>query len=178
VRVGIFDADGSERESGVGYLVVRPDPAPSINITSVFVPGDENEGKPPNPNTIYQKTNTGHAAPMPWDFLVWDTDGKPNVGIEIVQEDGSGGTLVRDGKPVGRFVISSPAGAEGQTVAGGPSIELPGTPVIGKSFDAPIPVGRLTASFTAGSQPGRYFTTFELEGGNSATMIVDVMPGG
>jgi hypothetical protein len=35
----------------------------------------------------------------------------------------------------------------------------------------------LTASFVAGSEPGRYFTTFELYGGNSATMVVDVVAG-
>jgi hypothetical protein len=35
----------------------------------------------------------------------------------------------------------------------------------------------LTASFVAGSEPGRYFTTFELDGGNSATMVVDVVAG-
>ena len=33
------------------------------------------------------------------------------------------------------------------------------------------------ASFTAGSEPGRYFTTFELYGGNSLTMVVDVVAG-
>jgi hypothetical protein len=48
--------------------------------------------------------------------------------------------------------------------------------VIGNTFGDPVPVGRLTASFVAGSEPGRYFTTFELYGGNSATMVVDVVP--
>jgi hypothetical protein len=177
IRVGIFDSAGKERESGVGHLTVRPDPAPSINVTSVFVPGDVKGGKPPNPNTIYQKTKAGKSAPMPWDFLVWDTDGKAYVGVEIVQKGDAGGTLVHNGKTIGRFSISSPQGAKGQKVAGGPSVRLPATPVIGKSFGTPIPVGRLTASFTAGSQPGRYYTTFELNGGNSATMVVDVLPG-
>jgi hypothetical protein len=177
IRVDIIDASGNERESGVGNLIIRPDPAPSINVTSVFVPNDENGGNPPNPNTIYQKTKVGEAAAMPWDFLVWDTDGKPYAGLEIVQKNGDGGTLVHSGKVVGRFSISSPQGATGQKVSGGPSVALPSTPVIGKSFGEPIPVGRLTASFTAGSKPGRYFTTFELNDGNSVTMVVDVTTG-
>lgn len=177
IRVGIFDASGTELESGVGNLVLRPDPAPSINVTSVFVPSDENGGKPPNPNTIYQTAKTGEAAPMPWDFLMWDTDGKAYEGVEIVQTDGDAGMLVHNGKPVGHFSISSPQGAKGQTVSGGPSVLLPGTPIIGDSFGAPIPVGRMTASFVAGSEPGRYFTTFGFDGGNSVTMVVDVMAG-
>jgi hypothetical protein len=178
IGVSLHDKSGKERESGVGDLVVRADIAPSINVTSVFVPGDKKGGLPPNPNTIYQKAEVGKPAPMPWDFLMWNTDGKAYAGVEIEQENGDGGTLVHNGKTVGKFGISSPKGAKGQSVSGGPSVRLPATPVIGKSFGAPIPVGRLTAMFTAGSAPGRYTTTFELDGGNSVTMIVDVSAGG
>jgi len=177
IRVGIFDASGAEMEAGVGYLTIRRDPAPSINITSVFVPDDVKGGKPPNPNTIYQTTKTGQAAPMPWDFLVWDTNGNAYEGVEIVQETDGGGRLVHSGQLIGRFSISSPKGATDQSVSGGPSVGIPGTPIIGNTFGAPVPVGRLTASFVAGSEPGRYFTTFELYGGNSATMVVDVVAG-
>ena len=177
IRVSIFDASGAEMEAGVGDLTIRPDPAPSINITSVFVPDDVKGGKPPNPNTIYQTTKTSQAAPMPWDFLIWDTNGLAYESVEIVQENDGGGRLVHSGQLIGRFSISSPNGATGQSVSGGPSVGLPGTPVIGDTFGAPVPVGRLTVSFTAGSEPGRYFTTFELYGGNSATMVVDVVAG-
>jgi hypothetical protein len=177
IRVGIFDAAGAEMEAGVGYLTILRDPAPSINITSVFVPDDVNGGKPPNPNTIYQTAKPGQAAPMPWDFLIWDTNGNAYEGIEIVQENDGGGRLVHSGQLIGRFRISPPNGATGQSVSGGPSVGLPGTPVIGDTFGAPVPVGRLTVAFTAGSEPGRYFTTFELYGGNSATMVVDVVLG-
>jgi hypothetical protein len=177
IRVSIHDAAGAEKEAGVGHLSIRPDPAPSINITSVFVPDDVKGGKPPNPNTIYQTTKTGQPAPMPWDFLMWDSNGNAYEGVEIVQEDDRGGRLVHNGQLIGRFSISPPNGATGQSVSGGPSVGLPGTPVIGGTFGAPVPTGRLTASFTAGSEPGRYFTTFELYGGNSATMVVDVVPG-
>jgi hypothetical protein len=181
IRVGIFDASDVEVEAGVGYLTIRPDPAPSINITSVFVPDDVKGGvkggKPPNPNTIYQTAKTGQVSPMPWDFLIWDTNGNAYESVEIVQENDGGGRLVHSGQLIGRFSISSPKGATGQSVSGGPSVGLPGTPVIGATFGAPVPAGRLTALFTAGSQPGRYFTTFQLYGGNSATMVVDVVEG-
>lgn len=60
-------------------------------------------------------------------------------------------------------------------MTGGPSVALPATPVIGKTFGAPIPVGRLTAQFTAGNQPGRYTTTLELDGGTKVVMVVEVV---
>lgn len=178
IRVSFFDDAGNETDSGVGYLDILADIAPSINIASVFVPGDKNDGRPPNPNIIYQKTSVGMATPMPWDFLVWDTNGKPLEGLKIEQKNSAGGVLTRGGKVVGTFSVSGPNGADGQKVEGGPSVKIPGTPIIGKSFDKPVPSGRLTAKFTAGSKPGRYFTTFELNGGTSATMIVDVSSGG
>jgi len=145
-----------------------------MNITSVFVPNDVNGGKPPNPNTIYQTTTPNAAAPMPWDFLIWDTDGAPYEGVEIVQTDANGGQLMHEGKAVGRFTITAPESATGQKVSGGPSVQIPSTPIIGTSFGVPIPAGRLTAMFTAGSQPGRYITTFDMHDGNNVSMVVDV----
>lgn len=174
VDVSIVDGNGKVLESGSGEFVIRPEIGPSINITSVFVPGDINEGGPPNPNTIYQKTRPNSAIDMPWDFLLWDADGAAYVGVGIVQTDDQGGRLVHGGSDIGRFSIEAPAAASGQSVTAGPSVALPGTPVIGKSFDEPIPAGRLTASFRAGSAAGRYITRFELNDGNSATMVVDV----
>lgn len=174
IKVSYMDAKGNEMDSGEAELTIRPNIAPSINITSVFVPNDKKGGKPPNPNTIYQRTTVGSAAPMPWDFLVWDTDGKPFVGLTLAQENDAGGKILQNGATVGRFTIKAPKKATGQKVSGGPSVALPTTPVIGKTFGKPIPVGRLTARFTAGSKPGRYSTTFTLDGGTSATMVVDV----
>jgi hypothetical protein len=174
IQVAYLDANGQEIDSGAGDFLVRPDPAPSINVTSVFVPNDKNGGKPPNPSTIYQQTTVGQAAPMPWDFLVWDTDGKPFVGLELAQKDDKGGAILQGGNKVGSFTIKAPTKASGQKVTGGPSVALPATPVIGKTFGAPIPVGRLTAQFTAGNQPGRYTTALELDGGTRVVMVVDV----
>ncbi len=175
IRVSIHSVDGAERAAGVGKFMIRPAIAPSINITSVFVPGDKNGGNPPNPNTIYQKTTTGAIAPMPWDFLVWDGNGNAYEGLEIVSESETGGFILHNNTKVGTVTISTPVGATGQSVSGGPSVTIPGTPLIGNSFGAPIPAGRLTAIFTAGSKPGRYFTTFAFDGGNTATMVVDVL---
>lgn len=90
------------------------------------------------------------------------------------KKNDSGGLITHDGQTVGSFTISAPYGAEGQTVSGSPAIAIAGTPIIGKSFDKPMPSGRLTTTFTAGSKSGRYFTTFKLDGGNDVTMIVDV----
>ena len=45
------------------------------------------------------------------------------------------------------------------------------------AFDAPVsgvPTGRLTAQFTAGDTPGTYAATFELDGGNTQQMFVEV----
>jgi hypothetical protein len=177
IRVSFHSVDGAERAAGVGKFMIRPAITPSINITSVFVPGDENGGNPPNPNTIYQETTAGAITPMPWDFLIWDSNGNAYEGLEIVSESETGGSIVHNETKVGTVTISTPVGATGQGVSGGPSVKIPGTPLIGSSFGAPIPTGRLTAIFTAGSEPGRYFTTFTLDGGNSATMVVDVLIG-
>ena len=109
-------------------MTIREEIAPSINITSVFVPGDVNDGRPPNPNTIYQVTDVSSPTGMPWDFLVWDKAGAPFTGIEVVQYDGAGGDLVVDGVVVASFAIQAPDGASGQTLGGRPSVALPGTP--------------------------------------------------
>lgn len=177
IKAELLDASGKVTASGSAMFKVRAKIAPSINITSVFVPGDKKGGKPPNPNTIYQKAVVNQPVPMPWDFLVWDAAGKPFVDIKIVQKDDAGGDLMQNGKKIGSFAIKAPAGASGQKVSGGHSKAIPSTPVLGKTFGKAIPVGRLTAHFTAGSKPGRYSTTFELNDGNNVTMHVDASAG-
>lgn len=173
IKAELVDATGKVKTQGSAEFKVRAKIAPSINITSVFVPGDKKGGKPPNPNTVYQKTAINQATPMPWDFLLWDGSGKPFTGVEVAQKSYNGGELKRSGETVGKFTITAPEGAIGTKLSGGPSVALPGTPVIGKTFGQPIPVGRLTARFTAGSKAGRYSTTFELDDGNKVTMYVD-----
>lgn len=174
IHVSIMDETGAVLESGMDHLLIRPTPAPSINVTSVFVPGDVKGGNPPNPNTIYQTTVPNRVAPMPWDFLMWDANGTPYTDIEIIQTESNRGELRHKEKVVGWFFISAPEGAMGQKVTRLASVAIPGTPVIGKSFGTPIPAGRLTAQFTAGSKAGRYVTHFEMNQGNQIHMIVDV----
>lgn len=168
---------GADVEVGTGSIQVRPNPRASINVTSVFdvPPDDPNGGAPPNPNFIYQQTGPGHAAPLTWNFLLWDTHGQPYTDIEIAQVNRNGGLLVRGGSVVGTFRITSPKGARGQhLVSLGPSF-VSGTPVIGMTFDPPLRTGRLRAMFVAGSEFGRYEIELRLNNGTSATMVVDVV---
>jgi hypothetical protein len=175
IRVEV-ETDGTV-ERGTAYLRIRPNIRPSINVTSVFdVPADDpNGGNPPNPNFTYQQTTPGAAIPLIWNFLLWDTDGAPFTDVDIVQINPRGGRLVRNGGTVGRFTIQAPAGAIGQQLMSlGPSAAS-GTPVIGMTFQPPLMNGRLRASFTAGSMPGRYVTNIRLNNGNRIDMFVDVV---
>ena len=151
-------------ETGTAVVTIHPDIRPSINVTSIFAKADEDD---PNGNTIYQQAAPGRAAPFAWDFLLWDGDGSGIVGAELSQTDDATGVIVVEGEPIGSFTIEAPAGATGQSVSGGPSMD----------FAAPVsgaPTGRLTAQFVAGDTPGTYVTTFELDGGNSQQMYVEV----
>ncbi|NNL71253.1 MAG: CHRD domain-containing protein, partial [Acidimicrobiia bacterium] len=144
---------GGAWESGTGTLTIRPAIIPSINVTSVF-----NDG---TPNTIYQTTPAGQAAPLAHDFLLFDASGGPMTGVTL-----DGGVLMRDGARVGEVTITAPDGATGQSVSvASPSAEIVG-PVLGAA------TARLTATFTAGSLPGPYSVTYSLDGGTSARMFV------
>ena len=168
---------GGATESGTAYVRIRRNIRPSINVTSVFdvPPDDPNMGNPPNPNFIYQQTTPGAAAPLTWNFLLWDGDGEAFTDVQIVQRNARGGRLVRDGVTVGRFKIRAPRGAAGQHLMSlGPSVAS-GTPVIGMTFQPPLMTGRLRASFTAGSMPGRYTIKLRMKNGNKIKMFVDVV---
>jgi len=64
-------------------------------------------------------------------------------------------------------MIVGPEGATGHSVTGGPSVEV-------LAPQSGAPAGRLTAVFTAGDKPGLYVTTFEIEGGFTQQMFVNV----
>ena len=166
IDVAILDADGHRMQQGTGYATIRPSVAPSLSVTSIF---DHNGAEPPNLNTIYQVTQPGNATPLPWDFLAWDADGDALDGLVVEQTSPSGGTLMRNGERIGAFTINAPEGAAGHRLEGGPSVALDSEPV----FGTPIPTGHFTAQFTAGSEPGRYRTLLQLDGGDPITMIVD-----
>ena len=151
-------------ETGTAVVTIQPAIRPSINVTSIFAKAAEDD---PFGNTIYQAAAPGGTTPFAWDFLLWDAAGNGIVGAELVQNDPMGGDIVQGDAVIGSFAIEAPDGATGQSVAGGPSVE----------FNAPVsgaPTGRLTATFTAGDTAGSYVTTFELDGGTSQQMHVEV----
>jgi hypothetical protein len=146
---------GGAVEIGSGLAHILPSPKPSINVASTFNPG--------NPNTIYQKTAPGQLLSRAYDFLLWDKNGMPMVGVDIAD-----GRLVQGDRTVGQVSIEAPAGAVGQEVfTTGPSFLI----------NAPIsltPTARLTVQFRAGSLPGDYAVRFHMAGGNTVVMFVDV----
>lgn len=148
-------------ETGSARVQIYPSIRPSINVTSVSsVPG--------NPNRIYQQTTPGSPTPLPYLFLLWDSLGEPLLGVEIAMINANHGLMKQGPKTVGHVYIKAPGGASGHKVESlGPSLEG-NAPVSG------VPTAYLTAEFFAGSETGRYETTFALNNGNSATMVVDV----
>jgi hypothetical protein len=161
IQVAAETGPGGTLETGTGYVHIRPQPRASINITSAFAARS---------NTIYQQTTMGSPTPIPWDFLVWDRLGSPAVGVAVEQVNATHAILTDGKRTVGQVFIDAPAGAQGQTVTGGPSTLLDAAPVLG------LPTGRLTATFTAGDTPGTYVTTFMMNNGNSVQMHVEVAP--
>ena len=151
-------------ETGTAVVTIHPEIRPSINVTSIFAKAAEDD---PNGNTIYQAAAPGGSTPFAWDFLLWGADGNGIVGAELVQGDDAGGDIVMGEQVIGSFSIDAPDGATGQTVTGGPSVEA-AAPVSGYE------TGRMTAQFTAGDTAGTYVTTFEMDGGNSLQMHVEV----
>ncbi len=164
---------GGAWRSGIARVRILPRIQPSINVTSVFA--DMEDPNPPNPNTIFQRTGPGEAAPYQWDFLLWDATGQPFNDVSIVQVNPKLYALRQGGRLVGRAIVRAPAGAMGQAIVPlGPSFEIPTTPIIGTTFGPTSPTARFTAGFVAGSAAGRYTTIFHLLGGNTIEMIVDV----
>jgi hypothetical protein len=154
---------GGAVESEWGSLRILPKTRPSISVTSVF-----NGAPPRRPNTIYQETTPGALAPLPYDFLLWDRNGSPfeGAGIEAVNPGHS--LLVQDDRVVGQVFIEAPEGATGYEVYAETSSWAVNAPLLG------VPAGRLQAFFRAGSAPGEYAITFQLNGGNSVQMFVTV----
>jgi len=162
---------GAEVETGRARIQIVPKIRPSINVTSVFAEGP-GMGAPPNPDTIYQTTLINEMTPWPWDFLLWDRKGNPLSGVTLAQTNENHYLMMQSGKVVGQVFIDAPAGATGHTIALplDASFEIPSAPIIPPPL---IPVARLNAWFTAGSMPGRYVTTFQVNNGNSVQMVVD-----
>jgi hypothetical protein len=145
-------------EQGVATVEILSEVRPSINVISVF-----NEG---SPNTIYQATAPGELAPLPFDFLLWGQDGGPLADVAISEVSPDRAELVQGDRTVGEILIEAPAGASGYEVFAETPSSAMDTPITG------FPTARMSASFRAGSVPGRYVLTFTLNGGNSVQMVV------
>jgi len=159
IRVEAETGPGGSLEVGSGEIQILPHPRPHIGVTSAFVTAQ---------NTIYQMTSPGNPTPLPYDFLLWDSDGAPFTEVTIEQVGPEHALLRKGARVVGHVFIDAPPGADGQSiVSAGPSFAI-NAPVTG------VPTARLTAMFTAGSLPGRYVLTFSLAGGDAVEMFVDV----
>ena len=156
IRIESETGPGGALETGSGAVIIQPRPRPSINVTGAVNPGA--------PNTIYQEAATGQLTPLPYDFLLWDQNGLPMVGVEI-----SKGLLVQEGRAVGQVSIEAPAGATGQEIYSTAPSYLISAPVTA------VPTGRLNVQFRVGSIPGEYVARFRMAGGNETAMFVHVV---
>lgn len=171
IRVESETGPGGALETGVGTLRILPRPRPSINVTSAFNAG--------TPNTIFQDAAVGAPAPLAWDFLLWDGNADPFLGVRLEpvgrgddvggdhDEDGANLWLLRQGRRVvGHIFVDAPDGAAGIGVSSVMESFPINSPVSG------LPTARLTIQFVAGSVPGVYRTTLRMNGGNAVTMWV------
>ena len=165
IKVEAETGENGELETGWAKIHIVPKSRPSINITST---GADN---PTTLNTIYQETTAGNAAPLNYNFLLWDKNDAPFVDVDLVDlGEGSNYLLKQGNKVVGHVNIDAPEGASGHMLMSfGPSM-LTNPPTIG----APVETARWVGSFMSGSSTGRYTITAKLNGGNEVKMFVDV----
>lgn len=143
-------------ETGTADLLVRPSIAPSINLTSIY--------DAQRRNTVYQEVRPGDDI-VPYNFWLWDSNGDPMLGVEVVGND-----LVQEGQVVGSVSISAPAGATGQSIAStGPS-SLVNEVFFGQE------TARFEAQLTVGDELGEYVSTFTLNDGTTQQLTVNVVP--
>ncbi len=144
----------------MGTVQILQEIRPSINVTCAF-----NQGAP---NTIFQKTSPGQLTPLPYDFLLWDRDGKPFEGVTIETVNLGNAFLKQGQSVVGHVTIDAPTGATGQEVFTSQPSAVVKAPISG------VHTARLTAFFRGGSTTGEYKVTFSLNGGNAVQMFMQV----
>ncbi len=176
IQVKAQTGPGGMLETGVGLVHILSHGRPNLNVVSATP-----DNPAPRVNKIYQQTYPGMLTPRPIDFLVWDGNGEPFIGVEVAvrnsHEDSSEAEgnpdeaqflLVQGDKVVGHVSIDAPDDATGQAVF----TRTPSSP-----FKAPVTgfsSALLRIFFRAGSTTGNYVVTFTLNGGNSARMFVRV----
>ena len=153
--VGVELSSAGGVKQGTGRVDILSKTRPAIAVTNAFHDNFANGN--------YQVTAPGSLAPLPFDFLLWDRDGAPLMGVTI-----DANRLVHGDEVVGRVSIEAPAGAIGQRLfTEKPSVRAK-APVTG------IAAGHLRAFFRAGTVPGKYRVSFELGDGNVEEMVVRV----
>lgn len=154
-RVHVELVAGEQVRRGSGRVRVLPEPRPFIAVTNAFHERFANGD--------LQLTAPGSLVDLPFDFLIWNREGDPLEGVAIDER-----RLVRDGEVVGRISIDAPEGAKGQEIFTRRASAATEAPVTG------IPAGHMRAFFRAGSEPGKYVVTVDLDEGNVARMIARV----
>jgi hypothetical protein len=156
IKVAAETGPNGALETGTGQVEILPATRPRISVTSLFF-------LPKGFDAIYQETNSGLETLRPYDFLLWDKDGKALENVTI-----AGNKLMQGDATVGQITIQAPAGAEGQMVRAVAPSKVKKAPLFG------IPTGHLRVAFRAGSKPGDYSAKFQMNGGTSQTMFVQV----
>ena len=176
VRVRAETGPGGMLETGVGLVHILSHARPNLNVVSATP-----DNPPPRVNKIYQETSPGMLTPRPIDFLVWDGNSEPFIGVEVAVRNSHVDSSEAEGNPdEGEFLL-----VQGDKVVGHVSIDAPDdatgqavfTQTPSSAFKAPvtgIPSALLRIFFRAGSATGHYVVTFTLNGGNSAQMFVRV----
>lgn len=164
---------GGAIEHGRAEVQIAGRSSPSIQVTSVFdQPASLPKTVPPTrASTLYQVAAPGAAAPIAYNFLLWDSAGAPMTGVVLERIGGteSAYRLLRGPAEVGTATIDAPPGATGhRLVASAPSAAI-SAPV------SLVPAARLRVQFTAGSVAGEYRVAFALHGGNRQELRIRVL---
>lgn len=170
IRVTGQTGPNGEEESGVAMVGIRPSVRPSINVTSVF-----NNTTTQRKGSIFQRTAPGTTTPLPYDFLLWNSNGEPETGMRVRRGPGTHEYFIVREQAVGDEVIGmvqikSPAGADDLRVGSGDSWIVQ-APVTGRD------AGFLRVYFKTSTVPGLYKLKFSLLGGNEVESYVSTDPG-
>ena len=145
-------------EQGSATYSVRPETVPHISVNSIL-------SDKPGTNLIYQEARIREETPLPFDFLLWDSNGEGMTGVTVSPD---GKSLVQGDTVVGSIAWDGPVGNLGQKVfTKEPSKAILAPPIS-------VPTAHLRVHFLAGDLTGHHSVTFSLNGGTSQTMHVFV----
>lgn len=156
-------------------VTIQPDPADPATMTgtgivrilknhqATIMPNSQANIPPPFPNTLYQQVAAGDES-LTMRFFMWDRDGNPIEGADIVMNGRIGDIVAADGRRIGQVRVSPPPGAADYSiVTDGPSTVAP-------AFVSGLLTGVLDVRLhTDPDASGQYEVTFRLLNGNSRT---------